>query len=102
MGTGELNESKHINCGIFIYIHILKCVHVCMGTGELNESKHINKPVPGGTVIPQYPYIYINLINAHKTYDICILYLAKTSIWLLISARSFQWTIDSADPLTGA
>ena len=30
-----------------------------MGTGELNESKHINKPVPGGTVIPQYPYIYI-------------------------------------------
>ena len=28
-----------------------------MGTGELNESKHINKPVPGGTVIPQYPYI---------------------------------------------
>jgi hypothetical protein len=29
-----------------------------MGTGELNESKHINKPVPGGTVIPQYPYIY--------------------------------------------
>jgi hypothetical protein len=30
-----------------------------MGTGELNESKHINKPVPGGTVIPQYPYIYM-------------------------------------------
>ena len=44
---------------IYIYIYILKCVHVCMGTGELNESNHINKPVPGGTVIPQYPYIYI-------------------------------------------
>ena len=46
---------------VYLYIYILKCVHVCMGTGELNESKHINKPVPGGTVIPQYPYIYIHL-----------------------------------------
>jgi hypothetical protein len=34
-----------------------------MGTGELNESKHINKPVPGGTVIPQYPYIYFYQIS---------------------------------------
>ena len=40
------------NCGIFIYIYILKCVHVCMGTGELNESKHINCGI-------FYIYIYI-------------------------------------------
>mgnify|MGYP007020708248 CR=1 FL=1 len=40
-----------------------------MGTGELNESKHINKPVPGGTVIPQYPYIYIYQIPFPVPYE---------------------------------
>ena len=43
-----------------------------MGTGELNESKHINKPVPGGTVIPQYPDIYI-----YYSVCVCIKYISS-------------------------
>ena len=102
MGTGELNESKHINCGIFIYIYIkmCTCLHGHWGIKWIKAYKQTSSRGHGYSPVPIY--IYINLINTHKTYDICILYLAKTSIWLLISARSFQWTIDSADPLTGA
>ena len=57
-----------------------------MGTGELNESKHINKPVPGGTVIPQYPDIYIYysvcVYKIHKFIYIYIQYIYIYTVYI--------------------